>query len=85
MPDEWLTFNARSLLGGSLLGQHKYNEAEPYLKSGYEGVKSRMEMGATAIRIREAGERLAQLYEATGRSQDATELKKQLTVFAASP
>src|SRR5689334_22787803 len=41
MPDNWLTFNARSILGGSLLGQKKYSEAEPLLLSGYEGIKQR--------------------------------------------
>src|SRR5262249_2713218 len=35
-PDEWTTFNTRSLLGGSLLGQKKYAEAEPLIISGYE-------------------------------------------------
>ena len=28
-PDEWSTFNTRSQLGGSLLGQGKHAEAEP--------------------------------------------------------
>ena len=41
LPDDWRTFNARSLLGGSLLGQKKYAEAEPLLLSGYEGMKQR--------------------------------------------
>src|SRR5205085_1773488 len=38
LPDHWLTFNARVMLGGSLLGQKKYTEAEPLLRSGYEGL-----------------------------------------------
>ena len=41
LPDDWRTFNARSMLGGSLLGQKKYAEAEPLLLSGYEGMKQR--------------------------------------------
>ncbi len=40
-PDEWSTFNTRSLLGDSLLGQKKYAEAEPLIVSGYEGMKAR--------------------------------------------
>ena len=28
-PDEWLTFNTQSMLGGALLGQKKYATAEP--------------------------------------------------------
>ena len=43
IPDDWRTFNARSMLGGSLLGQKKYAEAEPLLLSGYEGMKQREE------------------------------------------
>jgi hypothetical protein len=37
----WLTFNTQSLLGGALLGQKKYAEAEPLLVKGYEGLKTR--------------------------------------------
>ncbi len=40
-PDDWMTFNTRSLLGGSLLGQKKYVEAEPLILSDYEGTKAR--------------------------------------------
>ena len=40
-PDDWKTFNTKSLLGGSLLGQKKYAEAEPLLLAGYEGMKQR--------------------------------------------
>jgi tetratricopeptide (TPR) repeat protein len=39
--DAWQTFNARSMLGGSLLGQKHYADAEPLLLSGYEGMKQR--------------------------------------------
>jgi hypothetical protein len=77
MPDNWLTFSARSLLGGSLLGQKKFAEAESFLKSGYEGIRARKDE-ASEMRLKEAGERLLQLYEATGRSAEASELKKQL-------
>ena len=40
-PDAWTTFNTQSLLGGALLGQKKYAEAEPLLLKGYEGLKQR--------------------------------------------
>jgi tetratricopeptide (TPR) repeat protein len=40
-PDDWRTFNTRSHLGGALLGQKKYAEAEPLLRQGYEGMKAR--------------------------------------------
>ena len=35
-PDAWFTFNTQALLGGALLGQKKYAEAEPLLLRGYE-------------------------------------------------
>ena len=40
-PDDWVTFHTRSLLGGSLLGQKRYADAEPLLLAGSEGVRQR--------------------------------------------
>ncbi|HEV3023502.1 MAG TPA: tetratricopeptide repeat protein, partial [Pirellulales bacterium] len=40
-PNAWTTFNTRSHLGGSLLGQRKFADAEPMLLSGYEGLNDR--------------------------------------------
>jgi hypothetical protein len=34
-----MTFDAQSMLGGSLLGQKKSAESEPLLWKGYEGMK----------------------------------------------
>ena len=41
--DAWTTFNTKSLLGGSLLGQKNLppDDAEPLLLAGYEGMKER--------------------------------------------
>ncbi|MBA4147674.1 MAG: tetratricopeptide repeat protein [Verrucomicrobia bacterium] len=83
LPGNWLTFNARSMLGASLLGQEKYAEAEPLLLSGYEGMKQR-ESAIPAIgkiRIKEAIERLAQFYQATSHSDKAAEWKAKLAEF----
>ena len=41
MADSWLRFNTMSLLGGALLGQGRYAEAEPLVVAGYEGMESR--------------------------------------------
>jgi tetratricopeptide (TPR) repeat protein len=41
-PELWTTFNAKSMLGGSLLRQEKYAEAEPLLLQGYEGIERRL-------------------------------------------
>ena len=84
IPDNWLTCNARSLLGGSLLGQKKYAEAEPVLVSGYEGMKQR-EGQIPAVgkpRLQEALQRLVQLYEATSRPEKAAEWRQKLTESA---
>ena len=80
IPNDWRTFNARSMLGGSLLGQKKYVEAEPLLLSGYEGMKQR-EVNIPPegkVRLNEALKRLAQLYDATQRPDEAAEWKKKL-------
>src|SRR5690242_14901580 len=39
-PDAWTTFNTKSLLGGALLGQKKYADAETLLLKGFEGMKA---------------------------------------------
>ena len=41
MPDDWSRFNTMSQLGGALLGQGRYAEAEPLVIEGYEGMKAR--------------------------------------------
>ncbi len=75
MPEDWTTFNTRSMLGDSLAGQKNYAEAEPLLVSGYEGMKAReAKIPAVArVRIDEAIERLVKLYEAWGKPEKAAE------------
>ena len=67
-PDDWLTIDAKSLLGAALLGQKKYAEAEPLLVAGDEGMRQReKEIPPEARhRITEAIDRLKQLRAATG-------------------
>jgi hypothetical protein len=76
-PDDWTTFNTMSLLGGALLGQKKYADAEPLLLKGYEGMKQRKKAmpkaGGAELRIPEALDRLIELYSATNKPD---ELKK---------
>ena len=83
IPDDWRTFNARSMLGGSLLGQKKYAEAEPLLLSGYEGMKLREDKipANGKPRLKETLQRLVQLYEAKGQSENAAEWNRKLTEF----
>ena len=69
----------KSKLGGSLLGQNKYAEAEPLLLAGYEGLKQREETIPPIVRkprLTEAIERLVRLYEATGNADKAGEWRR---------
>lgn len=72
-PDDWRTFNTKSMLGGALLGQKKYADTEPLLKAGYEGMKQRAEKipPEGKDRLIEALDRLIELAEVTGKVQDA--------------
>ena len=79
-PDEWSTFNTRSTLGGSLLGQKKFAEAEPLIVSGYEGLKAREAKIPPPARPRltEAAERVLKLYEAWGKTDKVAEWRAKL-------
>ena len=70
MPRTGGQLNTRSLLGGALLGQKKYAEAEPLLRSGYEGMKLGRPPRSRADRPRlaEALDRLIAAGEAAGTS-----------------
>jgi hypothetical protein len=74
-PHSWNTFNTQSLLGGALLGQQKYAEAEPLLLMGYEGMKVREAMIPRSdggdLRIPEAIDRLIELYTAMNKPEEA--------------
>ena len=65
-PDDWLAFESRSLLGAALSGQKRYADAEPLLRSAYEGLAARKQaIPATSDKsLPEARERLIHLYEA---------------------
>jgi serine/threonine protein kinase/Flp pilus assembly protein TadD len=80
-PDDWVTFSTQSLLGGCLLGQKKYAEAEPLLVSGYEGLTARIDKipPAGKPRLNEAIQRLVGFYEETGRADKAAQWKQKLT------
>jgi tetratricopeptide (TPR) repeat protein len=71
--DAWMTFNTQSMLGGSLLGQKKYGEAERLLLAGYAGMKQREPKipPRGKIRLREAARYLVELYEALGDPEQA--------------
>lgn len=68
-PDAWTTFNTKSLLGGALLGQKKYADAEPSLLAGYEGMKQRDAKipEPAKVRLPEAIDRLIELSAVTNK------------------
>jgi eukaryotic-like serine/threonine-protein kinase len=79
-PDDWMTFQARGLLGASLAGRGKYAEAEPLIVSGYEGMKAREASLPPPYRPRlgEAAARVVRLYEAWGKPEKAEQWRKAL-------
>ena len=83
-PDDWKTFESRSVLGRCLLEEKKYAEAESLLVSGYEGLKQRQDRIPINSRVsspREALQRLVQLYKTTDQSEKAAEWNRKLAEF----
>jgi serine/threonine protein kinase/tetratricopeptide (TPR) repeat protein len=79
-PEGWATFDAQSLLGGALLGQTKYADAEPLLMQGYEGLRARQARISTSARFHliQALERLVLLYDAWSKPDKAANWRKKL-------
>jgi hypothetical protein len=72
-PDAWTRFDSMSTLGGALLGQKKYTEAEPLLLKGYQGMKQREKTipPQRMPRISEALDRLIEFSTATNKPEQA--------------
>jgi serine/threonine protein kinase/tetratricopeptide (TPR) repeat protein len=80
VPNGYPRYNSESLLGASLAGQGRYSEAEPFLLSGYEGMR---QLGgnlpeAGKPRFKLAGERIVQLYESWSKPEKAAEWRERL-------
>jgi serine/threonine protein kinase/tetratricopeptide (TPR) repeat protein len=87
-PNDVRTFFAMSLVGGALLGQKRYAEAEPYLLKGYEGVKQRAaQIGHEhwLFSPTDALERLIRFYEATNQPEKAREWREKVKVREPAP
>jgi hypothetical protein len=76
-PDDWRLFNTRSMLGAALFGQRKCADAEPFLLSGYEGMKERANKLPNADTLKSPRECLARLYESTDRAEQAGALRQE--------
>ena len=79
-PESWATFATKSMLGGTLLGQKKYAEAEPLLLAGYQGMKTREATipAVEKIGLTEAVERLVQLYVAWDKPAEVAKWRAKL-------
>jgi hypothetical protein len=78
--DDWFHCTVQSALGGALLAQKKFAEAEPLLISGYEGMKQREEIIGRFYKpqIWYALARLPILYQEWGKPEKAAEWKAKL-------
>ena len=78
--DDWRRFDLKAMLGGCLLAEKKYAEAEPLLREGCAGLRQRgdrLPVYAKA-RLAESQGRLVQLYEATGKKDEAAKWRQEL-------
>ncbi len=78
-PDNWTTYDTKSMLGQALLEQNRYAEAEPLLVSGYEGMKQREATipSQDKSHLIKALDRIVKLYEAWGKLEEATNWRNQ--------
>ncbi len=80
-PEGWRRFDAVSALGGALLGQMKYAEAEPLLREGYSGLKkyeARIPASFRQARLTAALARLIQLCDETNQPDEAAKWRRAL-------
>ena len=75
-PENWLIASAKSMLGETLIDQQRYEEAEPLVLEGYEGMRGALEV--PEIRPREALERIVKLYEQWDKPDQAAEWRAKL-------
>jgi tetratricopeptide (TPR) repeat protein/tRNA A-37 threonylcarbamoyl transferase component Bud32 len=84
-PDSLITFIAKSILGRSLLGQKKYDQAEQLLLDGHEGIKQREAelvsgldiLGGSRPRLFEVLDALVELYDAVAKKGEAARWRKE--------
>ena len=83
-PDEWRRFNTMSLLGGALLGQARYADAEALVIQGYQGMKERLVTVPAPQRqfLDEAAGRVIRLYESWGKPEQAKLWRARLGLIA---
>ncbi|AWM36408.1 Serine/threonine-protein kinase PknB [Gemmata obscuriglobus] len=83
-PGGWRAAGARAQLGGLLLAQKKYADAEPLLVKGYEGLKAKENEipRASAARLPETLDRLIELFTATKKPDDVEKWRRERAKYA---
>jgi serine/threonine protein kinase len=82
-PDAWATFHTRARLGAALAAQMNYADAEPLLKEGYAGMKSRQAKAPADCRaaLVTALQQLVQLYDAWSKPDEAAKWRQELATM----
>ncbi len=85
MPESWATSNSRAMLGASLLGQKKLDEAEPLLLRGYQelsgfyqSARNQAQKLSIRARLKETLERIGQLAQAKGSKDNLPDWEAEL-------
>jgi hypothetical protein len=72
----WQVANVKSMLGEALLGQKKFNEAEPLLVAGYEGLKQNEKSIPEFARYERMTEAIQRLIDLATARNSLDQLKK---------
>ncbi|MBI4473640.1 MAG: serine/threonine protein kinase [Acidobacteria bacterium] len=80
MTETWERYSCQSVLGASLAGEGKYDEAEPLLIAGYQGMFRKKDSMPAENRsdLEQAQESILRLYERWEKPQKAAEWRKKL-------
>ncbi|MBX9580616.1 MAG: serine/threonine-protein kinase [Gemmataceae bacterium] len=80
LPASWVTFVAKAMLGGAVLGQKRFADAEPLILAGYLGMKAREELMQPQWRRElspQAAGWLVEVYTALGKPDEAGKWRVQ--------
>jgi non-specific serine/threonine protein kinase/serine/threonine-protein kinase len=86
MPNGWERYNCQSMLGASIAGQKRYQDAEPLMVAAYEALiqrKSSIPLANVPV-IDQAGQRVIQLYRDWGKPEKSAEWTRRIERSKAS-
>ena len=84
-PDNWRRSYTQAILGASLAGERKYEEAEPTLTSAYDSLVEKRDSVFAEFRpsIANWGEQIAAMYQSWGRAEKAAEWRQKAAINGA--